>query len=358
MSEPKTDSAEPSGHAADVKRRAGVAAVTLLGLLLAGLGMSRLEFAGLEGMMGQDDPGEQRYREYAQRFDASNEAIVLIDTGQNGEREDQAWAAADALGRALSDEPAVGTTVWRIDPAGVSPKLLLTLSREEVASELDKLRQLRPLLESQTPTALLDAGFAEGLRVAGGGLASGAGTQGRAEGFEVEEATRVFVVLMDAWAERMRTPAGTPMDLFGRLQAASLGDAAIPLRSSSGRLFIVRATLLEGVGDKPGLDGSLAALRRHVEAVRARFTGVELGVTGFAAVQSEAEAATRSAVLRGGAAAAAAVLVMGGLLWRRVGLSIAAGGAALGVMGWVVGVAGFVGVAAGPLVWVAWAAVG
>ncbi len=65
--------------------------------------------------------------------------------------------------------------------------------------------------------------------------------------------------------------------------------------------------------------GSLAALRRQVEAIRIRFADVQIGITGYEPTRREAEAVMRSTTIRAAGGAMLGLMLLSGLAWRSVG---------------------------------------
>ncbi|MEM1107227.1 MAG: hypothetical protein AAGH99_00875 [Planctomycetota bacterium] len=285
------------------------------------------------------DPGERRYAEHRKLFSSAHEAIVLIDTGEYGESEASASAAAFALGEALEDENKIAAVYWGLDPTAVSPKLARTLPADELAVQVERMLQLQPLIESPNLETMLQAGMAEAMSGGAGGSSTPSS--------DLAEGARVFVAIIEAIKQRLQTPANEPVDLWSAMIGAAGGLDWQLLRSASGRLLVLRVELLEAADDEPGYGGSLAALRRQVETVRLRFPDVEMGVTGFEPTKREAEAVMRGASMRAAGGAALALLLLSGLAWRSVWLPgvvviVTAAGVCwtLGLTGWVFGEVG------------------
>ncbi|MEM9419171.1 MAG: hypothetical protein AAGA25_09010, partial [Planctomycetota bacterium] len=268
-------------------------ASALLAAVLGSFGIPRLSVTGLGSLFDPSDPGELRYTEYRELFDSRREAIVLIDTGESGEYGDIAAEAAYALGESLEEEPKIAAVHWGLNPSQSSPKLIRTLPLEVVKTLSSSIEQLKPLLESDTPAALLSAGLAQGIQ-------STIQTANEADAVRpsIEDGAAVFVALMDAMTRRMQTPPDQSVDLWTALTNAAGQPEWELLRSASGRLLVLRVELMEGVDGLPGYAGSLAALRRQVETIRLRFETLELGVTGYEPTKREAEATIRTASQR------------------------------------------------------------
>ncbi|MBB6431653.1 hypothetical protein [Algisphaera agarilytica] len=291
----------------------------LLTAALAGFGIPRLSVTSLGSLFDASNPGEQRYAEYRELFDTRQEAIVLIDTGEAGEHEAIATEAAYALGESLEEEPKVATVHWGLNPAQSSPKLIRTLPLEDVKALSSSIAQLKPLLESDTPSALLNAGMARAMQSAIQTISSD-----DEEGPNLAEGAAVFVGLMDAMTQRMQTPPEEPVDLWAALATAAGQPEWELLRSASGRLLVLRVELAEGIDERPGYEGSLAALRRQVETIRLRFETLELGVTGYVPTSREAESVIRTASQRAVGGALIGILLLSGLAWRSLWLPVVA----------------------------------
>ncbi|MEM9914283.1 MAG: hypothetical protein AAF911_04925 [Planctomycetota bacterium] len=304
----------PAGN----KRLGLLVAAALITAALGGLGIPRLSVTGLSGLFDAADPGEQRYEDYRARFDSRGEAIILIDTGEQGENEDAAVRAAFALGESLQDERDIAAVHWGLYPTQVSPKLIRTLPIDDFRSLTAGVAQLQPMLESDTPTALLQAGMAQAVQ----GAAQAVNPSDDEAGLDLELGAAILVGLLDTFTQRLQTEAEEPVDLWAALQAAAGQSGWELLRSSSGRLIVLRVELQTGVDDQPGYAGSLAAVRRHIETIRLRFEEVELGMTGFAPVSLEAESAIRAASMRAAGGAVFALLLLTGLAWRSVWLPV------------------------------------
>lgn len=292
--------------------------VALLTAAAAGLGIPRLSITDLSGLFDPADSGEQRYATYQAQFDHTHEAIVLIDTGEHGHNENRAVEAAIALGESLEQERKVAAVHWGLNPSKVSPKLIRTLPLDDVQKITTSIAQLRPLLDSETPTALLQAGMAEAMR----GAMQTRADRGDADSESMAEGAAVFAGLMDTFTLRMQTPADEPVDMWMALKSAAGQPDWELLRTTSGRLLVLRVELLEGVDDQAGYAGSLAALRRQIEAVRLRFESVEMGITGFEPTRQEAETVIRAASMRAAGGAVLALLLLTGLAWRNVWLPV------------------------------------
>ncbi|MEO0514131.1 MAG: hypothetical protein AAF086_02400 [Planctomycetota bacterium] len=301
-----------------VPRGAGLVGVLLVAAIFTataiGLGIPKLSVTPLGTLFDPADPGEQRYAAYKQAFDHGQEAIVLIDTGEQGRHEALAVQAAFALGESLEQERKIAAVHWGLNPAAVSPKLIRTLPLDDFQKQTTRLRQLKPLLDSETPTALLQAGMAEAMR----GATSADAADGRTDPAALIEGAKVFVGLMETLTRRMQTPAQEPVDLWGALQSAAGVPTWELLRSASGRLLVLRVELLGGVDGEPGVGGSLAALRRQVETIRLRFEDVEIGITGYEPTRREAEAVIRGATMRAVGGAGLGLMLLTGLAWRSV----------------------------------------
>ena len=358
------------------------------------------------------DPGEVRARERARRFDSGHDrAVVLLDRGAAGEHAQKAERAAAALGRALEREAGAGNAfadvVWGIDTRGVSPRMLLTQPTATVRQATEGLQMLSPLLEAESPAAMLQQGLSLALReMAAVGAAPGSSVDtkrgGQAADVAEEQATQVaggstsdaveasafatgaaaFAAMLDAVAERLaqeQDAAGRGSDdasgvvdrgdrsagpgaleerndeasgWLMRMRRVVEGEPWQWLKTSSRRLMVVMVTLhaegedLGTVQGSQSYDGALDRLEAHVDAVAQRFPEVAMGFTGAAAVKREVEAKLRPAATRGGVAAIAVLLVFCGIVWRSVRLAAVLAG----VMSWAAGVA-VGGVAWGSLVW-------
>lgn len=341
----------------------------------AGLGIPKLSVGPLGEVFDSRGAGEQRYADYRQLFNSDHEAIVLIDTGEGGKQSVVAEQAAFALGESLEQERKIAAVYWGLNPTAVSPKLIRTLPLDEFNSQVSKLAQLRPLLTSLTPTALLQAGMAEAMRagMSQADAIAGVGKEGGNETSALTEGAEVFVGLMEALTQRMELPADEPMDLWSALQAAAQVPDWELLRTASGRLLVIRVEMLDGVDGLPGYQGSLAALRRQVEATRLRFEEVEIGITGYEPTRREAEAVIRGASRRAAGGAVFGLMLLTGFAWRSLWLPVVtvilpgvAVTCTLGVVGWLygsinalaligVGVAGLVALFGGLLLAGVWA---
>lgn len=295
-----------------------LAVVALLTAAAAGFGIPRLSVTDLSGLFDPRESGEQRYATYQDMFDHDHEAIVLIDTGKHGEHESTAMEAAYALGESLEQERKIAAVHWGLNPSEASPKLIRTLPLQDVKEITAGIAQLRPLLDSDTPTVLLQAGMAQAMREA----LQATATQGNVNGVSMIQGAAVFSGLMDSFTLRMQTPADEPVDLWSALKSAAGQPDWELLRTTSGRLLVLRVELLEGVDDQAGYAGSLAALRRQIEAVRLRFEVVEIGITGFEPTKQEAELVIRAASMRAAGGAVLALLFLTGLAWRNVWLPV------------------------------------
>ncbi|MEL7087515.1 MAG: hypothetical protein AAGL98_03595, partial [Planctomycetota bacterium] len=228
-------------------------------------------------------------------------------------------AAAHALGESLRESSAVENVVWGLDQNDVSPKMLLTLPTESVRTVLGSLAQTKPLLQSETPAALLQAGMAEAVTQATSNSA-GTATRGTTSSppADFADGADLFVGLMEVFTRRMNTPADEAVDIFTAMNETLGLETWQFMRSANGRLLVVRANLREGVNDKPGYSGSLTELRRHLDAIRQRFEEVPMGLTGLEPTRREAAATIRTAAQRGVGAAIAALWVLTALAWRDV----------------------------------------
>ncbi|MEM7625428.1 MAG: hypothetical protein AAF333_07365 [Planctomycetota bacterium] len=314
---------------------------------LSWFGIINLKISGIGDMFDADSPGAARYREWSEMFGNAGEVVVLIDTGEHGEFSARAEAATHALGESLRGSSAVQNVVWGLDRNAVSPKMLLTLPADRVAHEVKSLAQVKPLLVSDTPAALLQAGMAEAVAQATATTPAALERNDQGEGQSgLAEAAELFNELMRVFTRRMNTPASEPVDLYAAMSDSIGGDPWQFMRSANGRLLVVRARLREAIDDRPGYDGSLAAVRRHLDAVRQRFDGVPMGLTGLEPSRSEAEAIMRTAAQRGVGAALAALWVLTALAWRDVrrpvAVTVAVGVGLWWTLGWSGAVAGVV----------------
>ena len=302
---------------------------------VAWFGVSRVSFSGTDGLFDPDDPAEVRYRQWSDDFNAAGEVVVLFDTGEQREFEDQAKLAAHALGQSLKDETRIAEVVWGFSRHDVSPKLLLTQPLARVESELDSMAELEPLLTSETPTQLLQAAASRSIAP---GESDGSGYETK----DLRQAADLFNALMGYFTERLTTPADEPIDMFAQMESA-LGDEPWQwLRSANGRLLVMRVVLREGVDQTPGYGESLKILRNHLDAVRSRFDGVEMGLTGFEPVRGEAQAAIRAASIRAVGGAALGLVVLCGLAWRNAVLPLVVAATTATSMWLAVGLCGLI----------------
>lgn len=314
--------------------------------LAAWFGIAKLQVGGIGDVFDAQTHGAQRYQAYSETFDNAGEVVVLIDTGALGEFTERAEAATHALGESLRETSAVQNVVWGLDRDTVSPKMLLTLPTPRVAEQIESLSQVKPLLVSETPAALLRAGMAEAVAQAAASKTSSlANPENAGTSSSFAEGAQLFEGLMQVLTRRLNTPADEPVDVFAAMNESLGQDPWQFMRTANGRLLVVRANLREGVDGDPGYTGALTAVRRHIEAIRQRFEDVPLGLTGLEPTRSEAQATIRTAAQRGVGAALAALWVLTALAWRDVRRPIvvtaAAGVAVWLLLGWsgaVVGV--------------------
>lgn len=295
-----------------------VAVWVVAGLLTSScwFGVSRLSFAGPDALFDARSPGEARYTQAVQWFDSSRQAIVLIEAGETDAESKRAERAMRALADSLAEESAVGQIRWGFDLDAVSLKLMRAMPLSDFREQIERMAAVRLFLESETPTALLRAGMSDAMSRPVSGADHPATTDA-----DLEAGASMFTGLMEALERRMRTPADRSVDLWSAMREAAGESRWQYLRSEGGGLLFMSVQLLEGGGghdSDAGVGASLAALRRHVEAVRARFDGLAMGVTGYEPSRREAEATLRKAALRSAGGALAALVLLTGLAWRSV----------------------------------------
>lgn len=300
-------------HLGGASRIAVLILATLLTAAAGWFGVNRMSFADIDMLFDSQSSGEARYAAARQLFNSDREAIVLVHVGGNDVEDERARTAVSALADSLAEESAVGVVRWGFDRDAVSPKLIRTLPVDELREQAERMAPVRLFLESETPAALLRAGMSEAMsrRLSGTGESADAHA-------DLEAGAAAFTGLLDTLTVRMKTPAERPVDFWSAMRDAAGEPRWNFLRSDGGGLLVMSVQLLEGVGDEAGVDGSLAELRRHVEAIRARFEGLEIGVTGYEASRREAEATLRGAVMRAAGGALAALVLLTGLAWRSV----------------------------------------
>ncbi|WP_428386235.1 MMPL family transporter [Mucisphaera sp.] len=232
----------------------------------------------------------QRFLAWREAFGQGGDLLVVVDTADADGRvtsasASMARAAIDLLGYRLLDDPLTASAQWRVRAGEADPRLLRIAGEEAWEEGLAGL---------DVGLGVLRAGSLQGLLLLGDGVGGGVG---EAEGLQLAR-------LVEALADRYVMAADRSLGLFERLASADGGYFA----TENGRLLLMAVRPLAEAGSLAPYEKAIGLIRSEIEAVRAALPGVQMGLTGIEAIESdETDAAvadaTRSSVL-------AAVLVV------------------------------------------------
>lgn len=236
-------------------------------------------------LMSSELPWNARFQAWSSTFGGMNDLYVIVDTRTRAAEpaRERAERLIDTVAERLRGHAWVEGVVTGFDRNAASPRALRLLEMAEFEAQLARIEQSRPILASPTPQALIAYGLAE--MNAGGDDADPAAVQaGIAE----------FTRLIDAFAERLRTPAEKPVDFAAWMEEHE--PAWRYLSTANDRFLVARVTPRLDVGSLTPVEPAIDAVRATLDELRGEFPELDFGVTGQEVIEAdETAAATRDA---------------------------------------------------------------
>ena len=263
--------------------------------LMAGLSLfltvSRLEFhANPADLISAGDRFEQLEKRDKQEFEALPERVVVVIRSENPET---AKAFATALGQRWEHDPKIEKVLYRINLDGLKNKGLLFLSPDDLTALRQKLETRQGLLRDLAASPTLESVFTLIDREMTSTIVSRLFTGELDEG-ETEEGPIDFTPLLSLLRSMSQWLGGSRTFLppWDSLVAGSSRSAAHDgyLWSDDKQLLFVLANPRTEAGDLNRLDTAVQEIRDEVKDLQRAYPGLQVGVTGRAALEADEKA--------------------------------------------------------------------
>ncbi len=309
-----------------------LAAVGLVSVLAVLYSRARLEFrTGQDDLISGASRDSRNYLRYTREFPDLDGALIVVRAGANpGNAERFADALAKRLG---ADRANVKSLFYRVDPGLFSGRALLYLSRGDLLALAQRIRAHRDFLSrySAAPTLAtffrlvngeVDRAMAPEMTA---GMAGMTGRRPPAAGPAGSEKPAALDLgmptgMLTRVLEGMLAPRGgrfaSPWEMFTGTDGQGGGLRDGYLASDSGKYLLIHVAPGDGVAGGPDPVGMI---ERELGQVRARFPGVEAGMTGGPALARAEENSTAHDIALASALAIASnvllvVIPFGGLV--------------------------------------------
>ena len=274
-----------------VSRRPGwVLAVTgALALVSIVIAAGQLRFESNRNALIDDDLSwNRRFIEWRQQFPSTSDLVVVVDTYDDAGRPDEQAAAraralVDELGPELRRQDAVLDAVWGFDPSQVHPRAVRLEAMPVFKRRMTQMAASGPLLQSETPSALLSRA-AQQMRRADAQALGG-----------LDPATGIdqFRSLIEAFNRRLRTPVSESVDLGRDVEGGGRSTDWHYLRSENGRMLLIRVTPRRDADAISPYQRAIEAVRDTLDQAREAHPEVAFGLTGIKVIEAdETRAAT------------------------------------------------------------------
>jgi len=276
---------------------------------------ARLEFqTGQEDLITGDSRETRDYRHYEAEFPDLDSLIVVVRADRDPSRAEQ---FADAVAaRLTADKDNVRSVLYKIDAGAMADRALLYLGSNDLNELAEHIREYRAFLTSYAGNPSLQNFFAltntEANRAMTSALVGSLfGNPNSTSQTGTSEGKQLNLTLVDAMLTGMlarRSGANSPWD-----QLTSVGPRQGVLRdgyiaSENGRYLLMNVVRIER-GD--GAPNPIDAIEGDLAEVRARFPGIEAGITGGPALaRAEATSTAHDIALASGLAISSNVLLV------------------------------------------------
>jgi hopanoid biosynthesis associated RND transporter like protein HpnN len=298
-----------------VRHHPGVLIISGLGLALI-CTLASIFFLHLnsnqDSLVSPSVPFQKRYLEHIENFGDQEYLFVVIQTDGTEEGKKKATLFAESLNARLVKYPnLIQAVYYRISPADLGNGALLFASPEEAQKLTHIISFLAPYLDRWVHDGTLSGLFNMISELLGGQGAEDGGqkTEDRRQGSAIEmdpallgQALGFLEGLLDNVDETLsgKTTEGLLFDL-------NQGQGEY-FFTASGRLLVMRILPIKDFGALDVVGKPLAAVRQALEATRAEFPGLAVGLTGRPALQADEMETTDRDMTR---AAIIAVLLVG-----------------------------------------------
>ena len=280
-----------------------IGAGVLLAAVSVGIAGARLEFqANRNALLSDEIPWNKRFRAWRASFPGLNDLFLVVDPGPSAAEAERQKARrlADELGARIRGLAHVERVLWRFEP---KPRMVTLAPMERFRSAVGRFRAAEPLLASATPSELLE-------RIAGR-MGEARGSDAGADPGRQAERIEALTRLVEAFGAVLERPSASDR-AFRELSAAlGAGREKRYLRSENGRLFFLRITPRPEPEAMAAYAPAVREIRGVMRSVSAGHPGLETGLTGVKALETdETAAAMRDSTLASVVAAVAIMLLL------------------------------------------------
>ena len=310
-----------------VRHHPGVLIISGLGLALI-CTLASIFFLHLnsnqDSLVSPSVPFQKRYLEHLENFGDQEYLFVVIQTGGTEEGKKKAILFAENLNArlgtlTLSEGPdLIQAVYYRISPADLGNGALLFASPEEARKITHIISFLAPYLDRWVHDGTLSGLFNMISELLGGQGAEDGGqkTEDRRQGAEDRRQGAVIEMDPALLGQALGFLEGLLINVDEALSGKKTEDSFFDLNqgqgkyffTASGRLLVMRILPTKDFGALDVVGKPLAAVRQALDATRAEFPSLEVGLTGRPALQADEMETTDRDMTR---AAIIAVLLVG-----------------------------------------------